>query len=145
MADDCIFCRILDGAAPASLVHEDDRCVAFLDLFPGNPGHLLVVPRAHAPALAELDPDVGAHLFRVGQRLAATLRQLDDVRCDGLNLFLSDGAVAGQEVWHVHLHVLPRFSDDGVRLSFGQTRRAADREDLDRIAARIRALATSRA
>jgi histidine triad (HIT) family protein len=90
---------------------------AFLDIRPVNPGHLLVIPNQHAPNLAELDADTGAHLFKVAQRLAAALRK-SDLRCEGVNLFLADGEIAGQEIFHAHLHVLPRFKGDGFGFRF---------------------------
>lgn len=117
MTADCVFCRIVAGTAPASVAYADDRVVAFLDIAPITPGHLLVVPRAHAVGLADLDPDTGGHLFQVAQRMAAGLRR-SGLRCDGVNLFLADGAAAFQEVFHLHLHVLPRWRGDGFKLSY---------------------------
>lgn len=134
----CIFCEIIGGQAPASFVYEDEAVVAFMDIQPVNPGHLLVVPRGHAPHLADLDSQVGGHLFRVGQRLAAALRR-STLRCEGVNLYLADGEAAGQEVWHVHLHVLPRFDGDGFGLRFGPDYgRWPGRDSLDATAAAIR-------
>jgi diadenosine tetraphosphate (Ap4A) HIT family hydrolase len=134
--NNCVFCRIVAGTAPASVVYEDEASVAFLDIRPMTPGHLLVVPRQHASDLADLAPDAGADLFRVGQRTAAALRR-SGLRCEGVNFFLADGVAAGQEVFHVHLHVLPRFRGDGFRLraTFG----TPSRSDLDRQATDIRA------
>ncbi len=109
---ECIFCRIITGEAPASMVYEDQVCVAFMDIHPLNPGHLLVVPRVHAAGLANLPEQTGGRLFQVAQKLAAALRQ-SELRCEGINLFLADGTAAGQEVFHVHVHVLPRFTGDG--------------------------------
>jgi histidine triad (HIT) family protein len=114
---DCIFCEILAGHLPASIVYQDGLCTAFLDIRPVNPGHLLVIPNRHAADLAELEPETGAHLFQVAQRLAAVLRQ-SGLRCEGINLFLADGQVAGQVVFHAHLHVLPRFTGDGFGFRF---------------------------
>lgn len=136
MSTDCVFCRIAAGTAPASVVHADETAIAFLDVAPITPGHLLVVPRVHAVGLADLDPDTGAHLFRLGQRLAAGLRR-SAVRCDGINLFLADGAAAFQEVPHLHLHVLPRWRGDGFKLAYKAGTPA--RADLDGQAADIRA------
>ena len=135
MTSDCVFCRIVARAAPASVVHTDELSVAFLDIAPITPGHLLVVPRAHAAGLADLEPGTGGHLFEVGRRLAAGLRR-SDVPADGVNFFLADGAVAGQEVFHVHLHVVPRTKGDGFRLSFRSG--TPSRADLDRTAAQVR-------
>ncbi len=116
----CIFCAIVAGEAPSSRVYDDDRVVAFMDIRPASPGHLLVVPRRHATYLADLDPEDGAAMFRAAQRIAAAVRA-SDLRPEGINLFLADGEVAGQEVFHVHLHVLPRHHGDGfgVRAEFG--------------------------
>jgi histidine triad (HIT) family protein len=136
---DCIFCDILVGREPASFVYRDDRCAVFMDLRPVNTGHVLVIPNDHAAFLAELDPAVGGYLFAVGQRIAQALRD-SDVRCEGINLFLADGAVAGQEVMHVHLHVIPRYRGDGFGLRFGPDYgRTLPRQELDTTAAQIRA------
>jgi len=113
---DCSFCEIVAGRAPGSILYRDDRVCAFLDIQPINRGHLLVVPVRHAADLATLDSEDGAHLFLVAQRLAAALRSA--VRCEGISLFVADGEVAGQEVAHVHLHVIPRFADDGFGFRF---------------------------
>jgi histidine triad (HIT) family protein len=134
---DCIFCAIVARRAPASIVHEDDATLAFLDINPVTPGHLLVIPKRHAACLADLDPADGARLFGVGQRLAAALRA-SSLRCEGINLFLADGEAAGQEVFHVHLHVFPRFAGDGFRIEAAWGSEPS-RPELDAVAARIRA------
>ena len=136
MSPDCVFCRIVAGTAPASVAYADDRVVAFLDIAPMTPGHLLVVPRVHAPWLADLDPELGGHAFQVAQRLAAALRR-SGLRCDGVNLFLADGAAAFQEVFHLHLHVLPRWRGDGVKLGYRAGK--PSRAELERQAADVRA------
>ena len=124
----CVFCKIVAGTAPASIPYADGTTVAFLDINPMTPGHLLVAPRVHAESLAELDAEAGAQLWRVAQRLAAALRR-SSIRADGVTLFLADGAAAGQEVWHVHLHVIPRWKGDGVKIGFRPGR--PSRSDLD--------------
>lgn len=134
-APDCIFCGIVAGRADASVVHEDETAVAFLDIYPITPGHALVVPRTHAASLAELDADDGSHLFRVAMLVAAALRA-SPLRVEGVNLFLSDGTAAGQDVFHVHLHVLPRFAGDGLRITHEGG--APGRDALDAQAAAIR-------
>jgi histidine triad (HIT) family protein len=133
----CLFCDILAGREPASFVYRDDRCTAFMDLRPVNAGHVLVIPNDHAAFLVELDPAVGGHLFIVGQRIAQALRE-SEVRCEGVNLFLADGPVAGQEVLHVHLHVIPRYRGDGFGLRFGPGYgRTSPRRELDAVATQI--------
>ncbi|MGH3782250.1 MAG: HIT family protein [Pseudonocardiaceae bacterium] len=134
---DCVFCRIVAGIAEASVVYEDDRVLAFCDLNPVNPGHLLIIPKVHGVGLVDLDESDGSRMFMVAQRLAAAVRG-SGVRCEGVNLFLADGEAAGQEVFHVHLHVFPRYVGDRFRLDF--VRRRASRRDLDEIAARVRAV-----
>jgi histidine triad (HIT) family protein len=131
----CVFCRIVAGAEPASMVHQDEVAVAFLDIRPVTPGHLLVVPRQHLASLVDLDPEIAAHLMRVAVRLDRALRS-SGLPCQGVNLFLADGEAAGQDVFHVHLHLFPRFEGDGVRLSADWARPA--RGDLDELAERIR-------
>jgi len=137
--DACIFCRILAGEAAASFVYRDERCAAFLDIQPVNPGHVLVIPTRHAAQLADLDAPTAGHLMTVAHGLAAALRA-SGLRCEGVNLFLADGAAAMQEVFHVHLHVLPRFVGDGFGLRFGPAYGTLPpRAALDTAAARIRA------
>lgn len=135
--ENCIFCQILQGAAPASFVHRDEVCAAFMDIAPVNPGHLLVIPLRHAAALSGVAPAELARMSEVAQELAGRLRATG-LRCEGVNLFLADGEAAGQEVFHVHLHVIPRFHGDAFRLRFGPGRPIPPRTELDDIAARIR-------
>lgn len=115
----CIFCDIVDGRWPASVVHSDDTCMAFMDVQPVNPGHMLVIPKNHLPLLKDMREETGAHLFRVAQRLAEALRKCG-LKCEGVNLFLADGEAAMQEVFHVHLHVFPRYKGDGFGLKFSE-------------------------
>jgi diadenosine tetraphosphate (Ap4A) HIT family hydrolase len=133
---DCEFCDIIAGHGPASVVHSDERVLVLLDIRPLNTGHLLVIPRAHASYLADLDPAVGGHMFAVAQRMAAALRR-SGVPCEGVNLFLADGEAAFQEVFHVHLHVIPRTVGDGFRIK-ARWRRPS-RAELDATAERVRA------
>jgi histidine triad (HIT) family protein len=134
----CVFCDILAGKLPSSIVYRDEICSAFMDIQPVNPGHLLVISNEHAAGLANLDPDVGAHMFTVAQRIAGALRD-SGLRCEGVNLFAADGAAAGQEVFHVHLHVIPRFRGDGFGFRFGpKYGQRPPRSNLDDLAARIR-------
>ena len=136
--NDCIFCKLIRGESEVTVIHEDQLCLALMDIQPINPGHSLVVPRRHAASLSELDEEEGAQIFRIAQRLAAALRTCG-VKCDGVNFFLADGVAAGQEVFHVHLHVFPRYSDDefGLKLPSDYAQRPP-REELDEIAQRIR-------
>jgi histidine triad (HIT) family protein len=113
----CVFCNILSGLATANFVLRDDLCAAFMDIHPVNPGHVLVVPLTHAALLSELDRESVGHILRVAQHVDIALRA-SGINCEGVNLFLADGHTAGQEVMHVHLHVIPRFHGDGHHLRF---------------------------
>ena len=131
----CVFCEIIAGRAESSLVYQDEHVIAFMDIQPLTPGHLLAVPRSHADYLEDLDEDLGAHLFRAGHRLARALRR-SGLPCDRVNLFLADGEAAFQEVFHVHLHVLPRTPGDGFRIKAARHR--PGREELNLAAAKVR-------
>lgn len=132
---DCVFCAIAQGEAEASVVHEDETVLAFMDLQPVTPGHLLVVPRTHAVGLEDLDVRIGARVWEVAHRLGRALRR-SGLRCEGVNLFLADGEAAFQEVFHVHLHVFPRFAGDGFRLDAEW--RVRERRELDASASAVR-------
>jgi len=137
--DYCIFCRIVKGDEPASTVYSDDEVQAFMDTTPVNPGHLLVIPKAHAAQLSALDPSTGGHMFKAAMSIAEALRH-SGIRCEGVNLFLADGEAAFQDIFHVHLHVIPRFKDDGFGLKLGpEYGTRPDREELDDIAEKIKA------
>lgn len=136
---DNIFARILRGEIPSHRIYEDDRCVAILDIFPVNPGHVLVIPKTPAVMVPDLEPEVAAHLLAVGARLSKAVR-LAAPRCEGVNFWISDGPAAGQEVPHVHLHIIPRFEGDGFGFRSGpNNRRAQDPSVLKTQADRYRA------
>jgi histidine triad (HIT) family protein len=111
---DCIFCKIVTGDLPATKVDEDDRTIAFMDINPGTRGHALVIPKAHARDLTEIDPDELAAVAQAAQRLARRMPQA--LGADGVNLINSCGSAAWQTVFHFHLHVIPRYGDDSMRL-----------------------------
>jgi histidine triad (HIT) family protein len=135
----CIFCEIVAGRAAASFVHRDELVSAFLDIRPVTPGHLLVVPNEHAVSISDV-PDATAHrMFDLGRRLARTIASAGVVRAEGVNLFVADGAAAGQDVFHAHLHAIPRFAGDGFTLDAAAWGRPAPtRDELDRIADALR-------
>lgn len=137
----CIFCEILAGRASASMVYQDDLCSAFMDIHqPESTGHVLVVPNAHASNLSELPEETGAHLFKVAQRITAAMYR-SEIPSAGVNLLLADGTAAGQEVFHVHLHVLARNPGDRAvfRFDHSQTGFPA-RAVLDKAAEKIRSV-----
>lgn len=134
----CTFCEIIQGRVEASVVYEDADCEAFMDIQPVNSGHTLIVPKIHASYLSDLNESVGAQLFKVAMRLDKALRK-SGLRCEGVNLFLADGEAAFQEIFHVHLHVIPRFIGDGFGLKFGpHYYERPTRSSLDEVAGKIR-------
>jgi histidine triad (HIT) family protein len=123
---DCLFCKIVAGEIPSTIVDSDERTVAFMDINPGTRGHALVVPRDHSRDLLEIDPEDLAAVAVAGQRLAR--RAKEALGADGVNLINSCGPVAWQTVFHFHLHVIPRYADDTVRLPWTPT--PGDMEDI---------------
>lgn len=136
--DGCVFCEVVAGRSPATFVLREDGCTAFMDIQPINAGHVLVVPDDHAASLADLRGGMGSRMFRTAQKIAAALYG-SGLDCDGVNLFLADGEAAGQDVFHVHLHVFPRFDGDGFGLRLGPGyANMPGREALEEAAKRIR-------
>jgi len=135
---DCIFCKILRREAPASLVYEDVNTLAFLDIRPITPGHTLVIPKVHAAYLADLPESSPGPIMETARKVAMALRR-SGLRCEAVNLWIADGTEAGQEVFHVHMHVIPRFAGDGFGIRAGpEYGRMAGREQLAANAAKIR-------
>ncbi|NOR89496.1 MAG: HIT domain-containing protein [Anaerolineales bacterium] len=133
-----MFCEIVSGQSEASIVFRDEQVTVFLDIHPVNPGHLLVVPNQHASGIDEVPDAVCARMFIVGRRMARALRR-SGLRCEGVNLLLADGAAAGQDVFHSHLHVIPRFQGNpgSVRMQ-ADFSTVASRQELDAQAEAIR-------
>jgi histidine triad (HIT) family protein len=134
MADDCIFCKIVAGELPAEIVQEDEHTVAFMDLNPWTRGHALVVPRRHSRNLYEIEDEDLDRTIEGAKRLA--LRARDALGCDGVNLINSCEPAAWQTVFHFHVHVIPRYEDDPLRLP-GQPMDVGE-EELAEVAAELR-------
>ena len=130
---DCLFCKIVAGEIPATVVREDERTIAFMDINPGSRGHLLVVPREHSTDLLEIGPEDLAAVARTAQVMAQRVK--DKLAADGVNLINSCGSVAWQTVFHFHMHVIPRYDGDTLRLPWQPAP-----GDRDEIAAAARAL-----
>ena len=107
-----IFSKIIAGEIPCYKVYEDERVLAFLDINPIQPGHTLVVPKNPSEDGLSADPEDLAHMIKVAQKIAQALKTV--TQCDGVNFGMNNGAAAGQIIFHTHLHVIPRFEDDGV-------------------------------
>jgi len=138
-ARDCIFCKILRREVPASIVREDASTLAFMDIRPMNPGHVLVIPKAHAAYVEDLPSEAVGPILEAAKEISRAMRS-SGIRCEAVSFYLANGAEAGQEVFHAHLHLIPRWRGDGfglrVRADYG---RIADRTELDGLALKIRA------
>jgi histidine triad (HIT) family protein len=113
MSGACVFCAIMARKIPASLVYEDDNVIAFMDIFPLRPGHVLVVPRRHAQYVHELTSAERSQLFDAGTKIALAIRA-STLRPAALHFNINDGVAAHQTVPHVHLHLLPRYEGDAI-------------------------------
>ena len=132
----CVFCDIIADDSKTSMVYEDKTVIVIMDIRPINPGHLLVIPKKHFPYLKDMDEKTGQHLFKITHRMAEAVKN-SGVKCEGVNLFLADGEAAFQEIFHLHMHVFPRFKGD----DFGFTaswQLKPSRKEMDRIAEKIR-------
>ncbi len=111
---DCIFCAIVAGQIPATKVYENEAVLAFMDIAPANPGHLLVIPKSHYRNIFDMPTAVGSQIMEAAIQLATAMREA--LNPDGLNLFQSNEAAGFQTVFHFHLHLIPRWEDDALRL-----------------------------
>ncbi len=137
MSDPCVFCQIVNGASPASIVCEDDLTMAFVDLRQFHPGHVLVIPRAHLRDVRELDPATGAALMQtVATITTAVGRAFPN---EGLSLWHSIGPAAFQEVPHLHIHIHPRRENDEFLRVYPAEPATPDSQTLDRYATMVRA------
>ncbi|TFH10891.1 MAG: HIT family protein [Candidatus Thorarchaeota archaeon] len=137
-SDDCIFCKIVRGEIPSSVIFEDDICMAFLDVFPVNKGHSLLIPKKHYVNFLDVDSDVVAHMAR---RLIDLTRGVKNATGEeGVMTVVANGAGAGQEVPHLHFHAIPRSkgADFGFRFPPNYRESMANRTELDEISKKIR-------
>lgn len=123
--DDCIFCQIVAGDIPSHTVYEDDETFAFLDVNPVSDGHTLVIPKTHEEHITGLSEDTSAALFRTVNKVAKAVENA--VEPAGMNLLQNNGDAAGQEIGHVHVHIIPRYAEDGFEFSFDSDELADDR------------------
>jgi histidine triad (HIT) family protein len=130
---DCLFCKIVAGEIPSTRVDEDERTVSFMDINPATRGHALVVPRAHAVDLLTVDPADLAACAHAAQRLAGRVKER--LGADGVNLMNSCGQSAWQTVFHFHVHVIPRYAGDPLRLPWAPT--PGDRDEIAEAAAAL--------
>lgn len=125
---DCIFCKIIAGEIPAYKVYEDDEVLAFLDIEPVNPGHVLVVPKKHFESLFDLPDDLARQIVSVIKKITPAI--LAGAGASGFNLGLNNGSVAGQAIAHLHWHIMPRVAGDGYKLWLGRPYNAGEAEEI---------------
>jgi histidine triad (HIT) family protein len=132
--ESCIFCRIAQKQVPASLVFEDEKVMAFLDIRPLNEGHTLVIPKAHYESIFDIPQDLIAYLHEVTKQVAIAVEKA--TKADGLSIVQQNGEAAGQEILHLHIHIIPRYQ--GQELPSPSKIPEANREKLSQTAAKIR-------
>ncbi len=132
--DGCIFCAIVEGRSPSANVYEDEHTIAFMDINPALDGHTLVIPRAHIRDLWEIGEDDAAKVMAASVRVAAQIRKA--LEPDGINIMHATGVVAFQSVFHFHLHLIPRYAGDPIKMPF--VPRPGDRTKIAAIADKIR-------
>lgn len=133
--DSCVFCKIIKGALPASVVYEDETTLAIMDINPINKGHVLIMPKKHYASLREMPEQEANHLMSVVAKVEKAVWELEDIACTGTNILQNNGRHAWQDVFHVHFHVIPRFEGDGFKIKFQAGK--PEREVLDQMAGAI--------
>ena len=134
MATDCVFCKIRDGELPSMRVYEDDHTLAIMDINPLNAGHCLVITKAHAPTLWDAKPEDLQAAIATAQKVAVALKTA--VKPDGLNMLQANGAAAFQSVFHYHLHLIPRWNNDGKGFDWPLV--PGDRAQIQAVGVRLR-------
>ena len=133
--DNCVFCKIVRGEIPATRVWEDELTLAFMDIGSVNPGHMLVAAKAHVEDIHGLDAGLAAAMFQTAARVARAANEA--LKPQGFSVYQANGKVAGQTVFHAHIHVLPRWENDGMEFTWPV--KNPPREELEKVAAQIRA------
>lgn len=127
MDNNCIFCKIANGEIPSSTVYEDDLFRVILDLSPATKGHALILPKKHMANIFEMDEETAEKVFVLASRIAKAMKEA--LNCDGLNIVQNNGEIAGQTVFHFHMHIIPRYNDDGQQINWvPKTSEAAERD-----------------
>jgi histidine triad (HIT) family protein len=136
--DGCTFCNIVRGKIPCTKIYEDESMLAFMDTKPINPGHVLVIPKRHAELLTELDDNLAGQLLVTAKKIGGWMKK-SKLNCRGINYVLADGAEAGQEIFHTHMHVIPRYRGDGFGFRMPpRYDKETSRQDLEKKAIKLR-------
>ncbi|WP_418751774.1 HIT family protein [Frisingicoccus sp.] len=134
MDNDCIFCKIANGEIPSSTIYEDDLFRVILDLSPATKGHALILPKKHMANIFEMDEETAEKVFVLASRIAKAMKEA--LNCDGLNIVQNNGEIAGQTVFHFHMHIIPRYNDDGQQINW--VPKASEAAERDMIAEQIK-------
>ena len=135
MEENCIFCKIAQGSIPSSTIYEDDMFRVILDLSPATKGHALVLPKEHFRNIFDIDDKTASQLFVVAAKVAKAMKE--SLGCDGMNIVQNNEEIAGQTVFHFHLHIIPRYKDDGQMITWNPG--SAEQEVLQEIAKKVKA------
>lgn len=120
MSQECIFCRINRGEIPSTTIYENEEFKVMLDRFPASKGHILIITKDHVEDIYSLDPELAGRLFQLTTMFASIIKRT--FGNDGLNIIQNNGSIAGQSVFHYHLHMIPRYNDDGIELGWNMSK-----------------------
>lgn len=136
--DNCIFCKIAAGQIPAATLYEDEDFRVILDLGPASKGHALILPKVHAKNIYELPDELAGKVFLLAKKMASAMTEA--LQCDGFNILQNNGEVAGQTVFHFHMHLIPRYKEDNVKLTWapGQLTEDVKEEILSKVKATLK-------
>ena len=122
--NDCIFCKIAKGEIPSATVYEDDDFRVIMDISPASEGHMIILPKEHAAHVYELSDEIASKIYVLAKKLATALK--DELDCDGINILQNNGEAAGQTVFHLHMHIIPRYYSDDISIRWNQGKSDAD-------------------
>lgn len=122
--NDCIFCKIAKGEIPSATVYEDDDFRVIMDISPASEGHMIILPKEHAANVYELSDEIASKIYVLAKKLATALK--DELDCDGINILQNNGEAAGQTVFHLHMHIIPRYYSDDISIRWNQGKSDAD-------------------
>lgn len=116
MINNCVFCSIIGHEIPSATIYEDEKVIAILDIAPSAKGHTVLIPKKHSKDIFELPEEDAAHIFTVAKKIAGVLKE--ELQCDGINILQNNGKAAGQTVFHLHVHIIPRYENDTIKLTW---------------------------
>lgn len=134
MKEDCVFCKIVNGDIPSNTIYENSEFKVIMDISPATKGHVLVLPKEHYKDIYDIDAETAGKLFQLAAVVARALKEV--LNCDGLNILQNNGVIAGQTVFHFHMHLIPRYEGDDVTVKWEE--HSMDAEEMDQLRKDIR-------